>query len=155
MCIVWVILRQLLALPCKLLLVYAIFSLCRGTIGEKCTTEWVQSTYTTSAWTFLVCWDVSVHFCFGFFLLLTLCCWTQTIQLPPSCTAFEFRTRPTQVHILNWQWWLCNPTFTCARHYCAYAYFLVYLEQWTLWIARSIGWYMVTEKCDEYKATQY
>ena len=68
MCIVRVILRQLLALPCKLLLVYAIFSLCRGTIGEKCTTEWVQSTYTTSAWTFLVCWDVSVHFCSGFFL---------------------------------------------------------------------------------------
>jgi len=51
MCIVRVILRQLLALPCKLLLVYAIFSLCRGTIGEKCTTEWVQSTYATSAWT--------------------------------------------------------------------------------------------------------
>ena len=38
MCIVWVILRQLLALPCKLLFVcYAILSLCRGTIGEKCT----------------------------------------------------------------------------------------------------------------------
>ena len=50
------------------LFVYEIFSLCRGTIGEKCSTEWVQSTYTTSAWTFLVCWDVSVHFCFGFFL---------------------------------------------------------------------------------------
>jgi len=51
MCIMQVILRQLLALPCKpLFVVYAIFSLCRETIGEKCTTEWVQSTYTTSAW---------------------------------------------------------------------------------------------------------
>jgi len=35
---------------------------------RKVPTEWVQSTYTTSAWTFLACWDVSVHFCSGFFL---------------------------------------------------------------------------------------
>jgi len=80
MCIVRVILRQLLALSCKRLLVCLCDFLslprnyrrnmhyCRGTIGETCTTEWVQSTYTTSAWTFLVCWDVSVHFCSGFFL---------------------------------------------------------------------------------------
>ena len=41
-------------------------NLCWGTIGEKCTTEWVQSTYATSAWTSLVCWDVFVYFCLVF-----------------------------------------------------------------------------------------
>ena len=58
MCIVRVILRQLLALPCELGFVCLRDFLSAEELSKavegRCTAEWVQSTYATSAWTSLV-----------------------------------------------------------------------------------------------------
>jgi len=58
MCIVRVILRLLLALPCKLGFVclrdFLYAEELSKTVEGRCTAEWVQSTYATSAWTSLV-----------------------------------------------------------------------------------------------------